>query len=175
MLGDHAPLVFVRLRLKSFRIEGLRPVKRIVQIFGLMSQIGVGPVLRQHQFLVRIVLLQTFHPRFDILQFLFIPAEIAVHALYVGVQVDRMLHVSVSVYRNGVTVRIFRLRQVMQGTGQFFRIFMRMVDLVMQPPDIDGRVVEALADQFAELVAGVLGFLSGDTVHERNLRPDDQP
>ena len=40
--------------------------------------------------------------------------------------------------------------------------------------DFPGRMVEALADQFAELATGVLGFLSGDTVHERNLRPNDQ-
>ena len=172
---NHAPLVFVCFRLERFRIERLRPVQRVLQIFRLVQQVGIGSIFRQHQFLIRIVLLQAFHPRFDILQFLFIPAEIAVHSLYIGVQVDRMLHVSVAVYRNSVTVGIFCLCKVMQRLSQFLGIFVRMIDFVMQPPDIDRRVVEALADQFAELASGIFGLLSGNTVHERNLRPDDQP
>ena len=78
-----------------------------------MDNVGVGSILRQHQFLIRIVLFQAFYPRFDILQFLFVPAKITIHSLYVSIQVDRMLHVSVAIYRNSVTVGVFRLRKIM--------------------------------------------------------------
>ena len=85
-----------------------------------------------------------------------------------------MLHVSVAVYRNSVTVGIFRLCKVMQRLSQFLGIFVRMIDFVMQPPDIDRRVVEALADQFAELASGIFGFLP-ETRFTKESPPDDQP
>ena len=175
MGGDHTPLILVRFGSECFGIELFRPVQRISQIFRLMVQVGICTIFGQHQFLMRIFFLQILHPGFDILYFLFIPTEITVHTLNIGNQVNRMLHMSVSVHRNRITVRVFRFSQVMQRLGQFFCILVRLIYLIMQSPHIDRRMIEALADHFTQLVTAILRFLSGHTVYKRYLRPNNQP
>ena len=86
-----------------------------------------------------------------------------------------MLGVTVSVDSRCKTVRIFRLAQVVNRTGESGSIFMRMIHLIMDAPHIDGRMVEALTDQLTHLLVRIVPFLTRHTVHERYLCPDDQP
>ena len=118
MLSYHTPLIFMRLGLESFRIVRLSPVQRIAQILRLMVKVGIGSIFGQHQFLPGIVFFESFHPRFDVLHFLFVPAEITVHALYICILIHRMIGVTVTVHGNRVTVRIFRLRQIVKRLSQ---------------------------------------------------------
>ena len=140
-----------------------------------MRNIGIRSILRQHQTLPGIFFLKSLNPRKNVLHPLFIPSEITVHPLYVGILVHRMLGMSVSVDSRRETVRIFRLAQVVERTGKSCRIFMRMIHLIMDAPHIDRRMVEALAYQLTHLLVRIVPLLARHAVDERNLRPDDQP
>ena len=174
MLCNDTPLVFMRLGLKSFRIERLSPVQSITQIFCLMVQICISTIFRQHQFLPRVFLLQPFYPRLDILQLFLIPSEVAVHSLNIRILIDRMLCMAITIYRYSVAVRILCLGQIMQSLCQSCRIFVGLVYFIVQSPYINGRVIETLTNQFTKLRLCIFGFISCHPIHKRNLCPDDQ-
>ena len=139
-----------------------------------MSQIRIGTIFGQHQFLIGIVFFKLFHPWLDVLYLFLVPAKITVHTLYVCVQVDRMIHVTIPIDRNGVTVRIFCLGKIMERTGQCSCILMWLIYFIVKPPYINGRMIETLADQFAKLALRILSFVSGHPVHARYFGPNNQ-
>ena len=174
MVFDNTPLVLMCLSLKCFRIKRLSPIQGIPKVFGLMSQIRIGTIFGQHQFLIGIVFFKLFHPWLDVLYLFLVPAKITVHTLYVCVQVDRMIHVTIPIDRNGVTVRIFCLGKIMERTGQCSCILMWLIYFIVKPPYINGRMIETLADQFAKLALRILSFVSGHPVHARYFGPNNQ-
>ena len=139
-----------------------------------MGQVGIGTIFSQHQLLIRIFFFKLFYPRLDILYLLLVPTEITVHTLYIRIQIDRMFHMSISIDRNGITIRIFRLSKIMKRLGQGSCIFMRLIYFVMKPPYVNRRVIEALTDQFTKLALGIFRFVSGHPVYTRYFGPDNQ-
>ena len=174
VLGDDAPLILVCLGLESLGIEVAAPVQGVAQYLRLMLDVGVRAIFGQHQPLPGIFLLHLLDPGLDVLYLLFVPAEVAVHALYVGILVDGILHMTVAVDGHRIAVRVLELAEVVNRLCERRRIAMRMVDFVMDAPHVDGGVVEALAYQLTHLLVDVVPLLSRDAVHERNLSPDDK-
>ena len=164
----------MRLGLECFRIERLSPVKRIAQIFCLMLQVRIGTVFSKHKFLPRILFFQAFYPRFYILYLLFIPSEVTIHALYIGILINGMFCRAVSVYCYRKTIRVFGLSQVMKCLSEPCGIVCRSIHLIMQSPNIDRRMIEVLTNQLAQLRLRVFGFVTGYTVYKRNFRPYHQ-
>ena len=139
-----------------------------------MLQVRIRPILCQHQFLPGIIFFQTFHPRLNILYLSFIPAKVAVHSLNICILVHRMFCMSIPVYSCCITVRIIRLTYIMQRTGQCSCVTMRMIHLIMNSPNINGRVIKILSDQFSHLLMGIIPFLPRHPIYKRNLSPDYQ-
>ena len=85
-----------------------------------------------------------------------------------------MVCTSITVHRRRIAVRVFRLCQLMKFPCKIERVFLRIIDLVVQSPHVNGRMVEVLADQFPELRMRIFTFLPRHTIHKRNLGPNNQ-
>ena len=131
MLDDNPPLIFMRFCLKCLGIERFGPVQRFLYIFRLMSDIGVCPVFRKHQLIIRETGFQIFYPRLNSLYIFLIPPEITVHSLYIGISIYRMFHMPVSVYGNRIPVRVFRLSDIVQLPGQSSRVCSRSIHFIV--------------------------------------------
>ena len=160
--------------LECFGIELFSPVQRFSQKLSLMLEVCIGSVLRQHQFHFGVFRFQMFYPGINIPDFLFVPAEIAVHALDVSLHVHRMFGMAIAVHGYSVSSGIFRLSQVVQRAGKLCRIGMGLINFVVQSPDVDGRMVETLADQFVQLVVRIFPLFAGNAVYEWYFGPNDQ-
>ena len=128
MLGNDAPLILVRLGLKGLGIKVAAPVQGVAQYLRLMLDIGVRAIFGQHQPLPGIFLLHLLDPGLYVLYLFLVPAKIAVHALYVSIFVDRMLHMAVAVDGHRIAVRVLELAEVVNGLRERRRITMRMIE-----------------------------------------------
>ena len=174
MLRNYSPLILMCLCLESFRIKITAPVQGISQQFCLMLNVRISPIFCQHQPLPGIFFFHFFNPGFDILYLFLIPSEITVHSLYIGIPVNRMFCMAITIDSHRITIRIFQFAEIVNRLSKSSRITMRMIHLVMNSPHINRRMIETLTYQLAHLLMNIIPLLPCHTVHKRNLSPDNK-
>ncbi len=108
-----------------------------------MGYVGIGAIFAQDERTPRVFALDLLDPGHNVLELALIPAEVAVHALDVGIAVDRVVDRAEAVDCNGVAVRILGLAQVVDALCERGGIAVGVIHLVVDAPYIYRRVIEA--------------------------------